>query len=32
MAAKSSSLMQGVSAGFRNLNLTKKREIDQEKV
>ena len=32
MAAKSSSLLQGVSAGLRNLNLTKKRGINQEEV
>ena len=32
MAAKSSSLLQGISAGLRNLNLTKKRGIDHEEV
>ena len=32
MAFKSSSLLQGVSAGLRNLDLTKKRGIDHEEV
>ena len=32
MAFKSCSLLQGVSAGLRNLDLTKKRGIDHEEV